>query len=201
MHEDFVGGKEIYEYIPDKIYPINETDLNIQFNIKAVTNTYYEVEYKVIKIKYDESNIEDKVFFDEKYTFISNYITFKDQVKYIAGNDENNKRYFVFKNNRIEEKNPYFVQIFSLNCEINVKRDEKIINESKNIYQDLIEINDTYYENKYYIYEMNIESVENFGKEDKQTEKQCIIYISGEPLDKEETSSNNINNNKILLIN
>ena len=196
---DFVGGKEIYEYIPKEIYPINEQDLNIEFNIKAVTNTYYEVEYKIIRISYDDNKLENKVFFDEKYTFISNYITFKDQVKYINGNDENNKRYFVFENNKVEEQNPYFVQIFSLNCEIKVKRDEKNINRIGNIYQDLIETNDTYYENKYYIYEMNIESFENYGDEDSQIEKQCIIYISGEPLDKEETTYNNINKNKILL--
>ena len=50
-------------------------------------------------------------------------------------------------------------------------RDEKIINESKSIYQDLIEVNDIYYENKYYIYEMNIKLIANFGKEDEQIGK------------------------------
>ena len=194
---DFVGGKEVYEYIPIEKIPINEKEFNLQFNIKAVTNTYYEVEYKVIKVNYDDTILENKILYDEKYTLVSNYITFKDQVIYIPGNEENNKRYFVFQNTRIEEKNPYFVQIFSLNCDINVKRDGKIINESEDIYQDFIYTNETYYENKYYVYEMNIESIENYG--DENIEHQCIIYISGEPLDKEETTKSNINNNKILL--
>ena len=194
---DFVGGKEIYEYIPKEIYPINEKDFNLQFQIKAVTNTYYEVEYKIINIEYDDTNLENKIYFDEKYTLISTDITYKDQVKYIEGDENNNKKYFAFQNNRKEEQNPYFVQIFSLNCEISVKRDGKIINESENIYQDIISINDTYYENKYYIYEMDIESFDNYG--DEETEHQCIIYISGEPLDKEKTNKNNIYSNKILL--
>ena len=194
---DFVGGKEVYEYAPMTIYPINEKDFNLQFSIKAVTNTYYEVEYKVIKIEYNDNVLENKIFFDEQYTFVSNDITFKDSIKYIPGNDENNKRYFAFQNNRIEEQNPYFVQIFSLNCEINVKREGKYIDKSGYIYQDLILVNESYYDNNYYIYEVNIESIENYGAED--VEHQCIIYLSGEPLDHKETTKNNINNNKILL--
>ena len=194
---DFVGGKEIYEYTPKQTFPISEKDFNIQFQIKAVTNTYYEVEYKIIKIEYDETNLENKIFFDEKYTLISTDITYKDQVKYISGDEENNLKYFVFENNRKEEQNPYFVQIFSLNCEIIVKRDGKMVNESENIYQDIISTNDLYYENKYYVYETNLISFENYG--DEETEHQCIIYISGEPLDKEQTNKNNIYSNKILL--
>ena len=198
VEHDFVSGKDIYEYIPDGIYPIHEREFNIQFQIKGITNTYYEVEYKIIKTNYDETNIENKVFFDEKYTFVSSDITFKDSVKYLPGDDENNKRYFVFQNNRKEENNPYFVQIFSLNCEINVKRDNKIINASESIYQDIISNNEEYYKiNEYYIYEINIESIENYG--DEETEHQCIIFLSGESLDKTDNATNNINNNKILL--
>ena len=100
--EDALDSQIINIEIPSIGNAIEEK--TIEFNIKAVTNTYYEVVYKVIKINYDENNVEDKVFFDEKYTFISNYITFKDQVKYIEGNDENNKRYFVFQNKDNREK-------------------------------------------------------------------------------------------------
>ena len=197
ISNDFVGGKEIYEYIPNELYPIHEKDFNIQFNIKAVTNAYYEVEYKIIKLNYDKTNIENCIFYDEKYTFISTDITFKDSIKYIQGG-EDNKRYIVFQNNKKEENNPYFAQIFSLNCKINVKRDNKIINESEYIYQDIILNDEEYYKNqKYYIYEINIESIENYG--DEENEHQCIIYLSGESLDKEDNTTNNINNNKILL--
>ena len=196
IKNDFIGGKEIYEYIPDN-YPIHEKDYNIQFNIKAVTNTYYEVEYKIIKITYDNTSIENCVFYDENYTFVSTDITFKDSIKYIP-EKEDNKRFFVFQNNKKEENNPYFVQIFSLNCQINVKRDNKIINESEYIYQDIILSDEEYYKmQEYYIYEINIESIDNFG--DKKNEHQCIIYLSGEALDKEDNTTNNINNNKILL--
>ena len=194
---DFVGGKEVYEYTLKDKDVINKNDFSIEFNIFAETNTYYEVEYKIIKLEYDKTILENKIFFDEKYTLVSTHITFKDSVKYVKGNDENNKKYFVFQNNRIEEGNPYFVQIFSLNCKINVNREGKIITKSEDLYQDIITPNDTYYENKYYIYEMNIESIENYGDED--VENQCIVYISGEPFDEEETSTNNINKNKILL--
>ena len=176
ISNNFIGGKKVYEYTPKTSYPINEKDLNIEFNIKAVTNCYYEVEYKIIKEIYDKSDLENNIFYNDKYTFISTDITFKDSIKYISGDDVNNKRYFAFQNNRIEEKNPYLVQIFSMNCKINVKRGDKLINESDDVFQDLI-ITETYYKNKYYLYETNIVSIENY--EEKNAEHQSIIYLSG----------------------
>ena len=193
---DFVGGKEVYEYTLKDISTINNNDFSIEFNITAETNSYYEVEYKIIKLEYDKSIPENTIFFDEQYTLVSTHITFKDSVKYDK-NSENNKKYFVFQNNKIEEENPYLVQIFSLNCKINVKRGNKIIEKSEYLYQDIIAPNDTDYKDKYYIYEMNIESIEVYGDED--VEHRCIIYISGEPFDKDDKSTNNINRNKILL--
>jgi len=197
IYNDFIGGKKVYEYTPSTSYPINEKDLNIEFNIKAVTNCYYEVEYKIIKESYDKNDLENNIFYNDKYTFISTDITFKDSIKYIAGDDVNNKRYFAFQNNRIEENNPYLVQIFSMNCKINVKRGDKLINESDDVFQDLINNTETYYQNKYYLYETNIVSIENYGE--KGVEHQCIIYLSGQPLDRNQNTSNHIYNNKILL--
>ena len=197
VKHDFVGEKEIYEYIPKTTYPINEKDFTLEFVIKAVTNCYYEVEYKIIKEKYDDTNLENNIFYNEKYTFISTDITFKDSIKYVSGDNINNKRYFVFQNNRIEENYPYLVQIFSLNCKINVKRQEKKITESDDVFQDIILNNETYYKNKYYIYEMNIDSIENYG--DENVQNQCIVYLSGHPLDNDNKTKNIIYNNKILL--
>ena len=168
---DSIGGKEVFEYTPSIPYPINEKDLNIELNIKAITNFYYEVEYKIIKEIYDKSDLENNIFYD-KYTFVSTDITFKDSIKYLCGDDVNNKRYFAFQNNRIEENNPY-----SVNCKINVKIGDKLINESDDVFPDLINITETYYKNKYYLYETNIVSIENY--EEKNAEHQSIIYLSG----------------------
>ena len=44
-----------------------------------------------------------------------------------------------------------------MNCKINVKIGDKLINESDDVFQDLI-ITETYYKNKYYLYETNIVS-------------------------------------------
>jgi hypothetical protein len=121
-----------------------------------MTNWYYEVEYKIIKESYDKSDLVNNIFYD-KYTFVSTDITFKDSIKYLCGDDVNNKRYFAFQNNRIEENNPNLVQIFSRNCKINVKIGDKLINESDDVFQDLI-ITETYYKNKYYLYGTNIVS-------------------------------------------
>ena len=197
VSNDFIGGKEVYEYTPSTSFSINEKDLNIEFNIKAITNCYYEVEYKIIKESYDKNDVENNIFYNDKYTFISTDITFKDSIKYIAGDEANNKKYFAFQNNRIEENNPYLVQIFSMNCKINVKRGDKLINDSDDVFQDIINNTEIYYLNKYYIYETNIVSIENYG--DISSEQQCIIYLSGQPWDKNKNSTNHIYNNKILL--
>ena len=63
-----------------------------------------------------------------------------------------------------------------MNCKINVKIGDKLINESDDVFQDLINITETYYKNKYYLYETNIVSIENYGE--KSAEHQCIIYLS-----------------------
>ena len=78
IYNDFIGGKKVYEYTPSTSYPINEKDFNIEFNIKAITNCYYEVEYKIIKESYDKSDLENNIFYNDKYTVISTEITFKD---------------------------------------------------------------------------------------------------------------------------
>ena len=56
-----------------------------------MTNWYYEVEYKIIKESYDKSDLVNNIFYD-KYTFVSTDITFKDSIKYLCGDDANNKR-------------------------------------------------------------------------------------------------------------
>jgi hypothetical protein len=56
-----------------------------------MTNWYYEVEYKIIKESYDKSDLVNNIFYD-KYTFVSTDITFKDSIKYLCGDDVNNKR-------------------------------------------------------------------------------------------------------------
>ena len=197
IENEFIGGMDIYEY---KLIKDNNIDkeINIEFNIKACTNAYYEVEYKIIK-KYDNpDDIENSFFFDEKYFLISSDITYKDLIKYNFNifNVENNIKYYLFKNNKKIEKKNYFVQIFSLNCEIEVKRDNKLIHSSGKIYQDIINYNEPFYNNDYYIYETKILSAENFGEQDYQN---CVIYLSGESINNDNSIERIFFNNKILL--
>ena len=44
---------------------------------------------------------------------------------------------------------------------------------------------------------MNIDSIENYG--DENVQNQCIVYLSGHPLDNDNKTKNIIYNNKILL--
>ena len=185
ISNEFIGGKEVYEYVPNEIYPINEKELNILFNIKAVTNTYYIVEYKIIKKK-ELTELEDKIFYSEDYTLIDSDITYKDSIKYVPNTI--NKKYFAFSNNKKNETKNFTVQIFSQNCDINVKRNGIIsLNDTNDLYQDKITIKDEIYNETYYIYEVTLEDYETVVSINNNL-PQCILYLSGEVSD----SDNNI---------
>ena len=195
IQHDFIGGMDIYEYNILNNNSIN----NIEFNINAIINSYYEIEYKIIKnLNTTSIDIENLIYFDEKYSLISSDITYKDLIKYSYNNNdtEKNKKYYIFKNSKKLEKKSYFVQIFSLNCELEIKRDEKIISESGNVYQDIINYNEEYYNNEYYIYETKINKAENYGEQEYEN---CVIYISGEPINNDNSIEKIYYSNKILL--
>ena len=195
IEHDFIGGMDIYEYSIIN----NNKEINIEFNIKALSNAYYEIEYKIIKnLSESYADTENLIYFHEKYSLISSDITYKDLIKYSKNNKDTNKnkKYYIFKNKKKLEKKNFFIQIFSLNCEIEVKRDEKIISASGKVYQDIINWNDSYYNNEYYIYETKIKSVENYGEQEYQN---CVIYLSGEPINTDNRIERIYYSNKILL--
>ena len=187
IKNEFIGGKEIYEYVPNGTYPINVKDLNILFNIKAVTNTYYNVEYKIIKENY-LTELNDKIFYSEDYTFIDSDITYKDSFIFNP-NTINNKKYFAFSNNKKNENKNYVIQIFSQNCEINVNRQESgvSLNNTNDLYQDIIQTNDSIYSKEYYIYEVTINNYDTVASIINNL-PQCILYLSGGPVE----SDNNL---------
>ena len=195
IEHEFIGGMDIYEYT---ILNYSK-EINIEFDIKALSNAYYEIEYKIIKnLNETSTDIENLIYFDDKYSLISSDITYKDLIKYSYNNNdtENNKKYYLFANNKKLEKKSFFVQIFSLNCEIEVKRDNKILSETGKVYQDIINYNDSYYNKEYYIYETKIKSVENYGEQEYQN---CVIYLSGEPINNDNRIERIYYSNKILL--
>ena len=48
INKNIGDNMQIYEYIPDKNYLINNKDFDILFNIKAKENIFYYIEYNII---------------------------------------------------------------------------------------------------------------------------------------------------------
>ena len=148
--------------LPNKIsYIINFQEnnnlKNINIQIKAINNSYFDIGYRTIK-----SNNENHLYLKSNFQYL---LTLKE-----------NKNIIYFENKDQRRGNAYVVNFYNLNCKLNISKlytknkDELILND--NFAQETFTIYDGTYYSEYFNYELKIIS-------SSDTDKSCFLYVSG----------------------
>ena len=153
--------------LPNKIsYIINVQEnnnlKNINIQIKALINSYFDIGYRTIK-----SNNE-------------NHVYLKSNFQYLLTLDDNfNNNIIYFENKDQKRGNTFVVNFYNLNCKININklytRNKEQINLIDNFVQETFTIYNGNYYSEYYNYEVKILSLDN----SYYTDKICLLYVSG----------------------
>ena len=154
-------------YLANKIHYhfIESVDKNIYFNANA--NSFFTIIYRV---DYDNSKpIKEIISSGENYL-----------VQIDPTSAEKEKKIFI-PNIRYKNKNPYLVNFYSLNCELEVKSDYNEINFFDGYDQEIRESTNQNYASNYYEYSIKIKEpdLSNYNK------KMCMLYVSGYEAEKD----------------
>ena len=152
---------------PNKIsYIINVKEnnklKNINIEIKAISNSYFEIRYRTIK------------------TNNENHIYLKSNFQYLLTLNENFNNNIIYFDNKDQKRgNTYVVNFYNLNCKININklytRNKEQINLNDNFAQETLTIYNGNYYSEYFNYEVKILSLDN----SYYTDKSCFLYVSG----------------------
>ena len=155
-------------YLSNKIfYSITPNDLKdikkVEFSVKALVNSFYIVYFQAPK------NSEE-ILTDIIESGVSHIISIDSR--------ETEGKYVQITNFKVNEERPFFVNFYSQNCKINVKRldnDRESIGVTDNYAQNIIEPGTEYYKKNAYKYQIQAKNIE-MSRTDKNL---CMVYVSG----------------------
>lgn len=160
-----------------KIDP-NSTIKEVNFSLKAKTNSYYSVMYTLIR-KGDESIPTSHI-----PSGVSYLVTIEPESKDKANTG---KKIINFRNLRVFDEHPFMVNFYSLNCRLSIsaerqqaKEPEQVLLERKDDYytQDILTKDMFSYFSDEYTYIAYVDKIDFT----KSTQKICMVYVSCQEL-------------------
>ena len=140
----------------------NEINNEIYFIVKGELASFYLVDYKIIKNETDKMNM-----------FQVSGIIYIETIE-----QEIRTKNISITNRRQGENKNFTIDIYSINCEIevirNILNEEKYLNQTNYVFQDFITNNDSIYNEEYYNYTIKLKKMDIKS----EYSPSCMAYVS-----------------------